>query len=1660
MGADDVNAREKEIAVVNPYAGGGGGTVLAHRIATSYLADVLLGAGRPETDELPVVRVAFQTSPTDPVDDLRVEAERNGETVVVHIAARRAPQFTRSHSKTAKLVRTLIDQVERLGEDERAYVAVAVATVASSTKEVQLLASLARNSATEADFYSQVHTPERHSGYAKRYENLTQLVAQARSRASADELRGIVWSLLNRLWILSFCVESDDETDWVEIGNRLNPLARHGQKGTDVRDALYSAGSTQFDQQGTVVDRALLRRKFHSVLAADAGRSKDAWAQLSLEQESARVAVRHDLADGTQLPRAKLQADIQAAIAHAGKTHGALLVTGESGIGKSAVTLSSAAALADSNSDFQCVVLNLRRTRDSVAVLSADLGMSLTDVLGEMSAPDRVLIIDAADAANEGRAPLLRELAAATHAAGVGIVLVAADTAVSEASNTLHGIYPDPQRFEVPGLDDNELRAVGTKVPAIAGALRNIPTKSLFRRLAIIDLLARTGSAVTKPLADWDCLELIWQDLIGRAVGQSSAAARTATLLSMSESALGLPNPEKAYSGADYAALDSLRADRLVAPANLRRPAPEFAHDEVRRFATAVCLVQAPSLSGTLKTSGPARWSMSAAKLACEGRLSGANDPHAELAIQIADFDALGEEASVRWKDVPLEAVLEMPNSYALLRRMIDESGTDTQNVLANIVRVVSLHQRHDNMIDVLRGEPVVRLLVEETEQLWHRDNETYRLVSDWLKSSLLEQLSAGNSTRLALRRVLLDHWHKHYPQADRSSAAQELEGDAVFNVFQGHTTMRRRRSKLNWQITEERFVELLALLGPDINDETRACLLEVAAESPSRLQPAVDFSWSAWGLGMHDPQLLLTLTESYYIDHEGSGGWRHWDGIRDHQRHGSYKLSNHMYGPFWVLTRFCSHVDWIPVVNRMLNHAANIRCRTEDGSGSIDPGSKVTLAIDGTERTYVGDGNVWGWYRGNTNGPYPCMSALQAVERWVDHSIRDGAAIGDVATALLSGCENLAIPALLLGVTIRHLGDDATVLDRYLVEPLVWQLDLSRATHEAVGIMLAADDGIINPERRKWQLRDVAAFLVLNAGAERRSELRDLGQHLIANSDRAGIGESTVIRWAATLDADNMETEPIEGGLLVSFNEPKAIEEELAPLRADLGRGSLLIGLQNKYWIPAREQKDGWEPPTPGEIAEDLSEVKDLYENPPEFAAYDLPLVVAHVSAAAVRSAAAGNIEAFGVNASFAINCTLGILRAYADASTNDVDALEYEDDIGTRGAAASAVPYLLLSELTEQLAIAGVIMDDIETTVATFGQLAATDTCLSFARSCDAIWDHPCSGSPCIHTTAYKWVLDLAALCEVPDFDDELQEPLPREPITENIADRVSAVEPGRLDTSRLSATIRAAGHAAISKACIAKSAQSDLKRLLQAQAIAMVVQETSEGVHFIDDHGAETVSAARALLQNRSLSDENLLLSYVTTLMPASQVFSAFLRDLAAVGTESQELADSAKELWPTLLGHVLNELDANKDLYGRDDTFGGYALGHLLPSHPLSARGLHEEFGRSTFDWVHPEVLVEFIPRWLPHAAGRMPALLDLVRFLRRLPIDTQLGEGLNWLSDMCFSRPDRQITSSEVLEEWLVKVKHEVDVRGNSASWLNFVDRLVYAGNTALAGFSR
>lgn len=1657
-GAHEEAELDGDTPVVSPYAGGGGGSTLGHRVATSYLADMLLGHGRPETHELPVVRLSFQTNPTDPVDDLRIEAADGEARVIVHVAARRSPQFVKSHEKTATLVGSLLDQIDQFGEDERGYVAVAVAGMTPPLKEVQGLASLARNNASEPAFHDQAHTPGRHAGYRARYEHLTGLVKKARPKTPTSKLRTLVWSLLSRLWVLDFRVESGDETDWTAVGNRLAPFARAGVGGGELRNHLYALAA-EFDQQGTEVDRALLRRRAHTVLTPAAGRSASAWQALEIEQKSALVAVRHVIAGGVELPRTELRASVQVELAKAGLTASVVLITGESGTGKSALTLSTAQALDLTSDEFQHVALNLRRVPETVSRLSSDLGMPLRAVLSEMTAKSRVLIVDAADAAVEGRSALLRELAAEARAAEVGLVLVTADTAVEDVNESVRDIFSTVERLEIENLSDDELRLVSAAVPTIAGTLRNAPAKSMYRRLAVVDLLALTGVEVTEPLGNWDCLQLVWTKLIGRATLGSPAAARSQTLLAISEEELDLPDAER-RSRVEYAALDALRADRLVSPEDLRKPQPAFAHDEVRRFAAAVRLVQAPSIVQALEASGPKRWSMSAAKLACEGLLTKADDANG-LAALVTQFESLGAKSSVRWRDVPFEAVLEMPNAYELLRHMVDANPAQRDAVLATLVKVVSLHQRHNGMVDVSRGEPVVRLLLEGSQSPWDRDDEAFQLLCEWLNSALLAKLPAGQPFRQQLRERLLVRWREYRSSATGDSSPEESTDDVIYNIFDGYSIPQRRPKHLGREITQERYVRLLALLGPDIDEEVRTCLSEIAAHAPSRLSPAVDLDWSAWGLSMYDPAFLLQLTEAYFIDDRGDRGGSLWNGIRNHEPQGGRALQGPTRGPFWLLVESSPAADWVPVVNRILNHAARIRCLADGGSGSRNALSIVTLSIDGVRREYAGDDAVWAWYRGSTDGPYPCVSALQAIERWIDRSVAGGASMESLAIDLLNGCENLAMPGLVFGAAIRHFGEDPRSLDRYLVEPSVWAFEQYRAAKEGISFLHPSDEGITNPERRNWQLADLLPFVVLNADDARQEELRDLGAELIANAARSDVNESRLRRWAASFDANNITTKRVEGGIEVSVKEPEDIEQELAPVRADLERGNLLLSLQNKYWIPPREQKGDWAPPTASEIARDLAQVKELHDDPPKRSGTEPHLALAHIAKEAIRFAVAGSAEPFNDQIPYAIESILDILGQAANDAENDPNARAYESDIGTRRAAAEALPWLLLPELSTSLTAAGANSTDVADSVTALGSSAATESCLGFARGCDLVWSHACSGDPCIHKTAYDWTFDLARYCEAGEFDEDLQEAVDV-PLVGDVISQLPHIRRDRLDTSRLSATIRAVGHAAASNACVAIAAHEDLNILLRTQAQAMAELESSERIHFVDERGAETQTAARALLLRSAgagAADE-LLMDYITIVAPTPHLFSSFLQHLAAAGPESQELAGAARLVWPHVFAHALDEVDANTAIYSRPDAFVGHALSELLPNHPETTQTMHGEIGLRTFDWMRPEELAEYIPRWLPYAAGRSACLLELVRFLNQLPIDQQARQGISWVGDLCLSRPARQLVRYAPMEEWLVNIKQEAERVGAGDAWLDLIDRLVYEGNTTLAAHSR
>ena len=206
----------------------------------------------------------------------------------------------------------------------------------------------------------------------------------------------------------------------------------------------------------------------------------------------------------------------------------------------------------------------------------------------------------------------------------------------------------------------------------------------------------------------------------------------------------------------------------------------------------------------------------------------------------------------------------------------------------------------------------------------------------------------------------------------------------------------------------------------------------------------------------------LAELTEAYYLDKEEDGSGFYQDGIRRHhsRSYGVTPLAAWNRGPFMALFQN-DFRNGVAVLNRMLNHAALARARSLaslDQNGALVNDSELDayrtdLSITGTSRIYVGDDHVWTWYRGAGVGPYPCMSALEALERVCDQLVAADVPLANIVAVLLDGCENLAMPGLVVGLLIRHLEDAGRLLDLYLTEPDIWHLEFTRLTHESSGL-------------------------------------------------------------------------------------------------------------------------------------------------------------------------------------------------------------------------------------------------------------------------------------------------------------------------------------------------------------------------------------------------------------------------------------------------------------------------------------------------------------------------------------------------------------------------------------------------------------------------------
>jgi hypothetical protein len=1707
-------------AGTSPYATGGGGVTFERKVAVQYLAHMLSGDTAVELgNDRQVVTVAFQQDPAHPVDDLVVSAARVDEqepSLVLSVAVRRAPNLVLSDDKATKLIKDFVAAlIGAPAQGPQQLFALIVAGSQEQAKQLAELTSVARVQASPSAFFDLVQTRGKFdAGVRGRLTHVTKLVQEALGTLSAPAPGAGVaetrtWDLLHKLTVLMPRLEPPDESDWGAILNSLIPVARdlNLPGAVRLRDRLVALVA-DYPTRAATIDLTILRRDTHTAIHTLATRRhQQGWRAIDHLDQRAISSVSQAIvsSDGARRVHIDRGAFVTTAIDSATKSK-AVLVTGESGVGKSAVVLAACTSTPEGSEDRQVLRVNLRHLPRTTLEFVSLLGTPLESLLAELSAPIRMLVIDGADAVSEGMLEPFQYLLDSARVADMCVLALAAN----ESRQIVHDTMADRLGKNVieclmPGLTDAQIDEVVATFGELANLAANSRARELLRRPVVIDLFIRSG-VYGLPLSEADAMQLVWRGLVrkGEQAHRGTPESRDLAMLKLAELAVSGGDPLATIGAIDPVALEGLRQDGL-----LRRPdddpfriGPEFAHDELRRYAIARLFLGDSSLTAGLIKSGVPRWTLGAARIASQVRLTApdtaANPLRGRFARVQAAFDALVKAGyGDRWGDVPGEALLTLGDPDPLLRDAWEQLRGDRNRDLERLCRLVDQRLRDGNgILRLAPVEPVIKLLLEDATP-WRIGEYVPDILRDWLRAHVLANTPIGYDLRIRLgdrlvaacaagdQRIEMERAARAAARAALSPEELKKSLDAAKRnraLFAevGHPRRRaRQRSEVPIEIKDKVVVELLALLGPDLGPSGEGVLRRIGQDAPSWLAPAVEEPLTGRALAMYHKGFLAELTELYYIDREEDGSGLLGEGIRGHRSRGFgtfTPLAIWYRGPFMPLfqTDFSNAVQ---VLNRILDHAAAARVRTLAGLDRY--GQQITntdidryrssLALTGAPRSYLGDSHVWLWYRGTGVGPYPCMSALQALERVCDQLIQFGVPLSTIVDILLNDCNNLAMAGLVVGLIVRHLQHAERLIDPILADPIVWRYEFERIGGERSGLQ-ANSEGVTGADRRHWSLREVAGFLVARANEARLIELRAIGRQLVGNAkslirasleenekpDEASLDEQVVLvrAWASALDSDTYQTTKTDSGYYIQSQLPADVVAALKDDNEDLRRVGEAARLTVRYHVEPNKQTA--RAITATELASDLAIARDLVDRPPSRSignVWDAPTAVA--ATAIFEHVVHGTVLPDEL-----LGSAVDILL-HVGAGDPGADRWEPPDSFYEQGAdrtAARVLPLLLLPSAERVLnAVDALSRSSVSARLVaashSIARSRSQEVRLHLARGLDRVWQEQCGATNnCHHQIAFDLTLDAMRDTVFGEWDAARGR---REilDLSDPIEVSLEAASDKAISFSRLDAGLRALAPAVVAGNCVSQRAHTVFEVALRAQRRALLAYDNQ-----VDSRGTHALVSARALLTLASNGYEPMLFEHLDGIVSNAGVLVTFLRALSAAAEESPVRAAAARHLWPKIMSRVL-ALWASGQSQLKDGYSSRSVVAELLPNTAGEVAYLYRELESDPITWWDPLAWRDVIEGWLSFAMGDPSSVDQLIGFLSSLPRAEQVRTGLTWMSQLVLPDPTEVGARSYLIATWLIECRACAMDQGLQGEWQRIVDALVVAGVNRLAPYS-
>jgi hypothetical protein len=1657
----------------SPYSTGGGGVVLEHTFAATLLVSLLTGDPVPGLgDGFMPKEVSFQARMASPVDDLVVIGEAQGSGGQtwrqLSIGVRRRPRIARSDTSFVELLRTYIVMVENDWDriiDGRLRLGLAVSGPHTSAQELAALSTIARTKPDDQQFRAAVSTAGATTARIRsRLELLDQAVSAASntedSQISREEHPLATWKLLTSLFIIEMRLEGDIQPDRTQSVTRLRPLCQDPSIASGLFDTLCALAGG-YASAGATVTEAMLRRDLSGVVNLSQGPSHQrAWEILHVLSRRLRERTRDSLNSGgtrLALERRTLRDELITAMATAsGNT---LVVSGQPDVGKSALVQIASDELALRGESI--LTLSLRDLPESAIDLSSFLGSSIEGVLGSMAvSPIRLLVVDGAEAALEDRFDTLSELARAASSAGLGVVAVTRSDAIGRVTEalTVQGSEEQPAQIEIASLSTSEVGQVVAAFPSLARFAEDSRSASLLARPGLLDLLLRANAMAQLPdstLSEADVFAAVWFALVRRREqnepGRGSPDGRETALLNLARRQL-VHGPE--VSPGDPAAMPSLRSDGLIlasGPTAAWQGQEQFETDLIRDFALARLFIREGWES--LAAADAPRWSIRAARLACQARLlqapqGGMNDARKILQEELSQ---LAETFGSRWGELPLEALITLGPAHDWLRDAWLELLMDDGRGLSQLLRLIEQRYTVGDAADPVITEPIVQLIRDHRVQVQDLSREARDQVSaitlKWIRGLALRlRADAANALRASLRDDLLSGGQDRFSEAD---------------------------------------LEFLALLGPDMNAEVVSILTDLASTYPHLLAPCVETSPAAMSMAAHHPDLLLQLAQAYYIDLSDPLNYPYDNGVRGHHRVGGFysRLVAWYYGPFWALLQARPR-EAIAFINRLLDHA--VRCRLQlsaaYGASALPRQADADQRQSGIEiqlpgdrrRWFVGDAAAWSWYRGSSVGPYPCMSALLAVERFADGLLQSAADLRPLTNLLLRDCNNLAMAGLVVGFLVRHINEVTDELDVWLVNPHVWRLEFSRASGDGTFHVQGPDqDDLHGRLNRRWSLREAGTHLTIRAilanDESRLTQLASVADELIER-----VGESlsdtsapesqetlTVARmWASVLRAESYEPVRLPNGRLgIQYSPPEA-DEDFEARQQDMDRGMQQIRLLTTY-AHDRERR----PADISKLSGDLRLARELSEDPPSFAADFLKDTIPAVAATAVLAFVENRFECQQQDMQWAA----GILL---DAASATPDSNQFEPSFFSMGAdrsAGMALPALLSSLVEERGWLGADCMEDLDHALKRLMTSGTDEVRRATTTGLDHLWRDKCiprseDGRRCRHLLALDAIEASIRTCFIGPYDQAIQRRSFAR-LEGELVEALTTTPTSDVMTSRLTASMAAICRCVASGCCVAERATLLRDAVITAHARGAVAWIHENSV--LDQNQEVQRTTSGSMLRVAGCGDVDGFLAYLDIVLEEPTAFHQFVRDVFSEATYDAECRQYLRNVWPTVMQWILEALSAGRAFSmqrrSHDEREWGEAVAAALPTPQLRTEDTDPvaTLAVARHDWIGFEALERQISKWLEFAAGIPECTDSMVGYVQTMPPSEQVSRGLGLVSQVVDGQFQRIASHTWLLGEWLETLRSTSPIRGATlAAFQSLVDGLASHGDSHAARIQR